>query len=60
LLSFGVSGDIVKRTGSIVDVPVGKASLCPLFWFCPFLLLFSFLIVNKDHEKYSNEGPQGI
>jgi hypothetical protein len=35
-------------------------SFCPLFWFCPFLLLFSFLIVNKDHEKYSNEGPQGI
>jgi hypothetical protein len=24
------------------------------------LLLFSFFIVNKDHEKYSNEGPQGI
>jgi hypothetical protein len=24
------------------------------------LLFFSFLIVNKDHEKYSNEGLQGI
>jgi len=35
-------------------------SLCLLFWFCPFLLLFLFLNVNKHHEKYSNEGSHGI
>jgi hypothetical protein len=41
-------------------IPMYISVSLPFILVLSFLLLFLFLIVNKDHEKYSNEGPHGI